>query len=129
MIMRKPTNIEQYESRYSESKLLGKLSSAARWAGEKVIYAVLLLYYVLRSDKVPLADKSKVYGALGYFILPADLLLDFLPIVGYTDDLAALMWALRAVKKNITPEIKSQARTRLGELLRRVDEKKLDEMV
>ena len=127
--MRKPTNIEQYESRYSESKLLGKLSSATRWAGEKVIYAVLLLYYVLRSDKVPLADKSKVYGALGYFILPADLLLDFLPMVGYTDDLAALMWALRAVKKNITPEIKSQARTRLGELLRRVDEKKLDEMV
>ena len=129
MIMRKPTNIEQYESRYSESKLLGKLSSAARWAGEKVIYAVLLLYYVLRSDAVPLADKSKVYGALGYFILPTDLLLDFLPMVGYTDDLAALMWALRAVKKNITPEIKAQARTRLGELLRRVDEKKLDEMV
>lgn len=127
--MRKPTNIEQYESRYSESKLLGKLSSAARWAGEKVIYAVLLLYYVLRSDTVPMADKSKVYGALGYFILPADLLLDFLPIVGYTDDFAALMWALHAVAKNITPEIKAQARARLGELLRRVDDKKLDEMV
>ena len=127
--MRKPTNIEQYESRYSESKLLGKLSSAARWAGENVIYAVLLLYYVLRSDTVPMADKSKVYGALGYFILPADLLLDFLPIVGYTDDFAALMWALHAVAKNITPEIKAQARARLGELLRRVDDKKLDEMV
>ena len=127
--MRKPTNIEQYESRYSESKLLGKLSSAARWAGEKVIYAVLLLYYVLRSDAMPMTDKSKVYGALGYFILPADLILDFLPLVGYTDDLAALMWALHAVAKNITPEIKAQARTRLGELLRRVDEKKLDEML
>ena len=127
--MRKPTNIEQYESRYSESKLIAKLSSAARWAGEKVIYAVLLLYYVLRSDAVPMADKSKVYGALGYFILPADLLLDFLPLVGYTDDLAALMWALHAVTKNITPEIKAQARARLGELLRKVDDKKLDEMV
>ncbi len=127
--MRKPTNIEQYESRYSESKLIAKLSSAARWAGEKVIYAVLLLYYVLRSDAVPMADKSKVYGALGYFILPADLLLDFLPLVGYTDDLAALMWALHAVTKNITPEIKAQARARLGELLCKVDDKKLDEMV
>ena len=127
--MRKPTNIEQYESRYSESKLLAKLSSAARWAGEKVIYAVLLLYYVLRSDAVPMADKSKVYGALGYFILPADLLLDFLPLVGYTDDLAALMWALHAVTKNITPEIKAQARARLGELLCKVDDEKLDEMV
>ena len=127
--MRKPTNIEQYESRYSESKLIAKLSSAARWAGEKVIYAVLLLYYVLRSDAVPMADKSKVYGALGYFILPADLLLDFLPLVGYTDDLAALMWALHAVAKNITPEIKAQARARLGELLSKIDDEKLDEMV
>ena len=127
--MRKPTNIEQYESRYSESKLIAKLSSAARWAGEKVIYAVLLLYYVLRSDAVPMADKSKVYGALGYFILPADLLLDFLPLVGYTDDLAALMWALHAVTKNITPEIKAQARARLGELLSKIDDKKLDEIV
>ena len=127
--MRKPTNIEHYESRYSESKLIAKLSSAARWAGEKVIYAVLLLYYVLRSDAVPMADKSKVYGALGYFILPADLLLDFLPLVGYTDDLAALMWALHAVTKNITPEIKAQARARLGELLSKIDDKKLDEMV
>ena len=80
-------------------------------------------------DAVPMADKSKVYGALGYFILPADLLLDFLPLVGYTDDLAALMWALHAVTKNITPEIKAQARARLGELLSKIDDKKLDEMV
>ena len=128
-IMRKPKNIERYESHYSESKLLRKLTSVARWAGEKVVYAVLLLYYVLRSDTVSMADKSKIYGALGYFILPADLLLDFIPLVGYTDDLAALMWALHTVAKNITPEVKDRARTRLKELLHNVDDDKLDKVL
>lgn len=124
--MRKPKNIERYESHYSEPKLLRKLTSVARWAGEKVVYTVLLLYYVLRSDAVSIADKSKIYGALGYFILPADLMLDFIPMLGYTDDLAALMWVLHTVMKNITPEVKEKARTRLGELLHDVDEDKID---
>ena len=65
--MRRPKNVEKYQYNYSESKLLRKLSSAARWAGAKVVYAVLLLYYVLRSDEVPLKEKSKILGALGYF--------------------------------------------------------------
>ena len=63
--MRTPKNIEQYGSRYSESGLVAKLTRATSWAGAKIIYAVLLLYYVLRSEAVSLADKSKIYGALG----------------------------------------------------------------
>lgn len=126
--MRKPKDIEKYEVNYSESKLSKKLSSAVHWASAKVIYAVLLLYYVLRSNTVPMADKSKICGALGYFILPTDLILDFIPMLGYTDDLAALMWALHAVTRNLTPEIKAQARLKLGEIVKDYDEKKIDEI-
>ena len=92
--MRKPKNIEKYQENYSESGLQRKLSSVARWAGAKVVYAVLLLYYVLRNPNVSKADKSKIYGALGYFILPTDLILDFIPLAGYTDDMAAIMLSL-----------------------------------
>ena len=98
--MRKPKNIEKYQENYSESKLLTKITSVGRWAGAKVVYAVLLLYYVLRNPNVSMADKSKIYGALGYFILPTDLILDIIPIVGYTDDMAAIMWAIHTVAKN-----------------------------
>ncbi len=127
--MRRPKNVEKYQYNYSESKLLRKLSSAARWAGAKVVYAVLLLYYVLRSDEVPLKEKSKILGALGYFILPADMVLDFIPMLGYSDDMAALLWALHSVATNISPQIKSKAKERLGELIKSYDEQKIDDVI
>lgn len=127
--MRRPKNVEKYQYNYTESKLLRKLSSAARWAGAKVVYAVLLLYYVLRSDEVPLKEKSKILGTLGYFILPTDMVLDFIPLLGYSDDMAALLWALHSVATNITPQIKQQAKKRLGELLESYDERKIDEVL
>jgi uncharacterized membrane protein YkvA (DUF1232 family) len=127
--MRRPKNVEKYQYNYSESKLLRKLSSAARWAGAKVVYAVLLLYYVLRSDEVPLKEKSKILGALGYFILPTDMVLDFIPMLGYSDDMAALLWALHSVATNISPQIKSKAKERLGELIKSYDEQKINDVI
>lgn len=126
--MRKPKDVEKYKTNYSENKLLRKLSSATRWAGAKVIYVVLLLYYVLRSPTISAADKSKIYGALGYFILPTDLVLDFIPMIGYTDDMAALLWALHTVINNLTPEIKQQAKDKLLELMGNIDEKQIDDI-
>lgn len=126
--MKPPKNIERYGVNYSENGLLRKLSRAVRWANAKIIYAALLLYYVLRNDAVTMADKSKIYGALGYFILPTDMVLDFIPMVGYTDDMAALMWAIHTLTKNLTPEIKAQARLKLGEIVKDYDEKKIDEI-
>lgn len=110
-----PQNIESYQSNYSESGLWKKVKSVAKKAGIKTIYMVLLLHYVLKSPDVPLEDKAKIYGALGYFILPIDLIPDFIPIVGYSDDVTALAFALHAVWKNVTPEIKQQAQRKLKE--------------
>ena len=110
-----PQNIESYQSNYSESGLWKKVKSVAKKAGIKTIYMVLLLHYVLKSPDVPLEDKAKIYGALGYFILPIDLIPDFIPAVGYSDDVAALAFALHAVWKNVTSEIKEQAQRKLRE--------------
>ena len=110
-----PQNIERYQSNYSESGLWKKVKSVAKKAGIKTIYMVLLLHYVLKSPDVPLEDKAKIYGALGYFILPIDLIPDFIPAVGYSDDVSALAFALHAVWKNVTPEIKEQAQRKLRE--------------
>ena len=110
-----PQNIESYQSNYTESGLWKKVKSVAKKAGIKTIYMVLLLHYVLKSPDVPLEDKAKIYGALGYFILPIDLIPDFIPAVGYSDDVAALAFALHAVWKNVTPEIKEQAQRKLRE--------------
>ena len=108
-------NYDSYQKNYSDNQFWAKLQKVARKAGVKVIYIALLLYYVLRNPATPSADRTKILGALGYFILPIDLLPDFIPMAGYTDDLAALTWALYSVAKNITPEVRIMAREKLGQ--------------
>jgi uncharacterized membrane protein YkvA (DUF1232 family) len=72
-----------------------------------------------------MADKAKIFGALGYFILPIDLIPDAIPVAGYTDDLAALVWALKTIWNNITPDIQEQAYERLTSWFGYVDKSEL----
>lgn len=127
--MKEIENLEGYKSHYSESKLMDKIRKFASSAGQKVVYAALLCFYVLKSDEVPLSEKAKIYGALGYFILPIDLIPDVIPVVGYSDDLTALLFALKSVKDNITPAIIRQAKDKLCVWFGEIDEKELDSLL
>lgn len=127
--MNPPKDIEKYQEHYDEGKFGNKLTKVARKAGSKLVYALLLLYYVLRSSSVTNADKAKIYGALGYFILPLDILPDFIPMAGYTDDLTAVIWALHTVWKNITPEIRAQAAIKTREWFGDFDQTSVDEQL
>ena len=119
-------NYDGYQKYYSDDQFWSKAKKIARKAGVKVIYAALLLYYVVRNPGTPRADRTKILGALGYLLLPLDLIPDFIPVAGYTDDLAALMWALYSVAKNVTPEVKIQARQKLGEWFEDYDQNDID---
>ena len=113
--MKALANYDKYQKYFSDDQFWGKVKKLVRKAGIKIVYIALLLYYVMRNPATPKADRTKILGALGYLPLPTDLIPDFLPVAGYTDDLAALTWALYSVAKNITPEVKIQARQKLGE--------------
>lgn len=106
-------NYSRYQKNYSENGFWSKVKKAAGKAGAKVIYAALLLYYVATDSNVPFSERAKIYGALGYFILPLDLIPDMIPVLGYSDDLTALLCALKAVWSNITPEIQGKAKDKL----------------
>ena len=106
-------NNENYEKYYSEEGLMDKLKKFAKKAGIKTVYAALLLYYVLLSKDVPLKEKGLIIGALGYLILPVDLIPDAIPVLGFTDDLAALAYAIHAVRSYVSPEIEVQAKAKL----------------
>ena len=80
---------------------------------------------MLRDENVLNTDKAKIIGALGYFILPIDLVPDVIPVVGYSDDLAALIMALRSVWINVTPEMKSRAKETLKDWFGTVDDEEL----
>lgn len=108
-------DLEKYGDLYSESKLWDKIKRVARKAGLKVVYAVLLLVYALQSPDLSVADKARIYGALGYFLLPLDLIPDFVAITGFADDLAALVWALHSIYMHITPDVQAEAKAKLHE--------------
>ena len=77
----------------------------------------MVLYCVLRCPDVPLCNRSVILGALGYFILPLDLIPDLIPALGFTDDIAALTLAYKAIQSSITPEIKARAEAKVKEWL------------
>lgn len=88
----------------------------------KLVYWLLLPYYVLKSKAVSKGDKAKIYGALGYFVLPFDIVPDFVPIAGLSDDLSLLAWAIYTIWKNTTPEIKALAYARTEKIFRKSDD-------
>ena len=106
-------NYEKYEKYYSEEGLMDKLKKFAKKAGIKTVYAALLLYYVLLSKDVPVKEKGLIIGALGYLILPIDLIPDSIPGVGFTDDLAVLASVIHIVRVFLSPEIEAQAQGKL----------------
>ncbi|TYR80630.1 DUF1232 domain-containing protein [Priestia megaterium] len=101
------------EKHFSDEKLWDKLKKFGRKAGASVVYTVLLLYYTLQKPEVPPKAKAVIIGALGYFILPIDLIPDLAAGIGYTDDFGALGLALVQVAMYIDDEIKQKAKTKL----------------
>jgi uncharacterized membrane protein YkvA (DUF1232 family) len=105
-----------YEKHYSESSFWDKIKSVAVKAGYELINKALQLYYAMQSPSMPAKDKAIVIAVLGYFILPVDVVPDFIPALGFADDLAALAWALKTISSNITPEVKEKAQQRCDNL-------------
>lgn len=119
---------EQYSKYYSEESLWEKIKKFSKAAGVKVIYAVLLLYYAMKDSGVSLKTKLFIAASLGYFIMPADAIIDFTPIIGYSDDLGVLLFALKHVSSAITPAVKEKARSKTREWFPDADENEMTEL-
>lgn len=129
--MTKQPNKEQIERSskyYSEEGLWNKMASVAKNAGVKVIYMSLLLFDTVVSPHTSIMYRSIIFGALGYFILPIDLVPDFLPVIGYTDDIAALAAAISSVSASITPTIRTKARKQLHQWFDDFDEDEIADL-
>lgn len=109
-------NDRLYSAYYSESSLWNKILKYGRKAGISVIYAGLLLYYLLQKEDLPIQVKAAIIGALGYFILPIDVLPDVIVGLGYTDDLAVLLMMLKYCSQYIDEGVKAKARAKIIEL-------------
>lgn len=107
-------NLQKYAGYYNANSLFEKIKGGAKKMGIKVVYAALILYYATFDKDLPAKDRLMVLAALGYLILPVDLIPDALP-GGFTDDMAALTFVLRQIWCNLSPDTFAKAKSRLRE--------------
>ena len=77
---------------------------------------LLAAYYCAFDHATPLQVKAALVGALAYFVLPFDAIPDALPLVGFTDDAAVLLTALRMVAGHMRAEHREAARAALARM-------------
>lgn len=104
-----------HSSSYSESSFWKKCKSAVKGTGREVLEKALWLYFAMQKDDCPAWAKAAIVAALGYFILPFDAIPDFIPGVGYADDLGVLAGAVTTVASQIDTGVKRQATAKLGD--------------
>ena len=71
---------------------------------------------MLQKDDVPAATKAAIMGALGYLVAPLDFLPDMMPVLGYSDDLVAVTFALIKVQGYIDDDVNTKARNLLSKI-------------
>jgi len=123
-----PADLNTYQKHFSFNGLMSKIKETAKKAGLKAIYMALLLYYALESPTCTALDKAIIYGALGYFISPLDLVPDILPLVGLSDDIAVLAWAYSRIRHNVSDMTREKAKTKLKIWFGDFDEKEIDDL-
>lgn len=106
----------KYAKEFSEEGFWNKITSVMKKVGAEIIYKALQLFYVTRNPSCPVAVKATIYAALGYFILPIDLVPDFIPGAGFADDLLAIGTALTMAHLYIDDNVILQARDKMRAL-------------
>ncbi|MGE0422808.1 MAG: YkvA family protein [Reyranellaceae bacterium] len=67
-------------------------------------------WYAANDPATPSWVRAILIGALAYFVMPFDAVPDFFAVIGYADDAAVLLGALKAVGNHITPGHRGRAR-------------------
>ena len=106
----------KYAKNYSEEGFWDKITSVIKKAGAEIVYKALQLFYATQNPACPVAIKATIYAALGYFILPLDIIPDVIPGVGFTDDLMAIGAALAMAHLYIDDGVIQRARSKMSDL-------------
>lgn len=91
----------------------GVLQRLLRRAGRAIALPALECLELLLDGNTPTQVRLTMLAALTYLLLPLDLIPDFIPAAGFSDDLVALTALLGLTGRHLTPDIRSRARRKL----------------
>lgn len=67
-----------------------------------LLFSELVKAYVQGTyKKLPTKTLIKILAVLAYFVSPFDFIPDVLPLIGFTDDLALVLWVVKSVKNEL----------------------------
>ena len=71
---------------------------------------VVAAYYCALDPNTPFRVRATLIGALAYFVMPLDIIPDFILALGFTDDAALLATVIGMFRAHIKPEHREAAR-------------------
>ncbi len=78
--------------------------------------AYIRLYWRLMRDRqVPGLSKALVAAALAYALMPRDLVPDWIPFLGWIDDVVAVVLALTHLVRSSPPEVVARHMQEIGQ--------------
>lgn len=72
-------------------------------------------YYCALDPKTPTRVRGVLLAALLYFVVPTDIIPDFVAVIGFTDDVAVMAAAIAAIRGHITEAHYAAAREALAD--------------
>ena len=110
------SNKEVFEAEVLESSVIEEslLKKILLTAGRVIAKPALEGFELLIDNSTPAQVRISIMGALTYLIIPIDLIPDFIPASGFSDDLVALTAVISLWQNHITPEMKFRAKCKLN---------------
>ncbi len=97
---------------------MGLLQIAKQWA-RALKRDVLVVYLAARDPRTPWALRLLALAVAAYALNPIDLVPDFIPVLGYLDDLLIVPLGLALVLRLLPPPVLLAARERAARILAR----------
>ncbi len=73
-------------------------------------------YYCARDPKTPTRVRGVLIAALAYFVMPVDVVPDFIAALGFTDDATVLATAISIVSTHVKPRHRLAAANAIADL-------------
>lgn len=88
------------------------------WA-KKLKSEIYILYYASRDPRVSWLTKLFIALLVAYILSPVDLIPDFIPVLGYLDDLIIVPVGITIALRMIPEPVVTEAKAKAGHLVRK----------